>query len=143
MLRGLHLRWPAWARAVTALVLLAMCVRVATPPGYMLAASGDGRYITVTFCSGHGPTNSLLDLRTGEIVEATKAPGEKEPEGRTHRDSPCVFAAAAHLAAPEAPFVLQTDFRIVAAPRVLAIAQTPGRGLAAPPPWATGPPLTA
>jgi hypothetical protein len=134
---------PAWIRkhgqAFAALALLAMIVRAILPAGYMLAPARQGELLAITLCSGHGPVEALIDLNTGALVEHQK----KAPEKSAASDAPCVFAAVPALAAPEAPFTLAVRFiAISAAPSRLAEV-APGRGLAAPPPWATGPPATA
>ncbi|MES1202689.1 MAG: hypothetical protein ABUS57_14730 [Pseudomonadota bacterium] len=134
---------PAWIRkhgqAFAALALLAMIVRAIVPAGYMLAPARQGELLAITLCSGHGPVEALIDLNTGALVEHQK----KAPEKSAASDAPCVFAAVPALAAPEAPFTLAVSFIATrAAPSSLADI-APGRGLAAPPPWATGPPATA
>lgn len=140
MLRGLRRTWPVLAPAVTALALLAMLVRVAAPPGYMLSASAD-HLITVVLCSGQGEATSLLDLQTGKLVDRQNAPKDDAPAD-AGKDAPCVFAAIASLAAPVAAPVLAAPPKIAEAAPTPSYAAVPGRGLAAPPPWATGPPHT-
>lgn len=139
MLSELRRQWPSVVRIVTAMALLAMLFRAVTPAGYMMAPSQDGRFITVTLCSGHGAATSLLDLQTGELVDS-KASGDQPLPDEPHKDAPCVFAAATHLAEPETVVVLTTAFRPMHVAAYALVAQTPGRGLAAPLPWATGPP---
>ena len=127
------------ARRLGAIALLALVVRAIVPAGYMLAPARQGELLAITLCSGHGPVEALIDLNTGALVEHQK----KAPEKSAASDAPCVFAAVPALAAPEAPFTLAVRFiAISAAPSRLAEV-APGRGLAAPPPWATGPPATA
>jgi hypothetical protein len=122
-----------------AIALLAMLVRAMVPAGYMLAHadSGGGRYLTVTMCIDHGGATQVIDLDTGKPVDPSKLPGKGKGEGK---QAPCVFAAAGHVAPPvvfEQPveFVTHYDveFGVVRDVR-------PGRGIAAPPPPATGPP---
>jgi hypothetical protein len=84
--------------------------------------------MTVVVCTGHGPETITLDL------------GDKQQKQDSKSDAPCVFAAAAHLASPErAPIAAPLALAFVVAPAV-AVHVQPGRGLAAPPPWSTGPP---
>jgi hypothetical protein len=108
----------------------------------MLTADKD-RWVVVTLCSGAGPMQMALNLDTGEQRLGGDQPAEDEPSQPTVH-APCVFAAAVAVAPPRellsAPvprhgFVLAAQ----AFPASVAI----GNGLAAPPPWATGPPLSA
>jgi hypothetical protein len=143
MLRGLRHHRTGFAQALTAFALMAMVVRALVPAGYMFAPTQDHRFITVTLCSGHGPTELVMDLTTGAVVDPgstnqNDAPSKNAPSA----DAPCVFAVAAALSAPEQPASLPVVFRLASADLPRASAITPGRGLAAPPPWSTGPPLT-
>lgn len=142
-MRGLRHNRSGFAQTLAAFALLAMVVRALVPAGYMFAPVHDGRFIAITLCSGHGPAEGLIDLTTGAVVEAGAAHKNKAPTNPQGGDAPCVFAAAAALSTPEASPALNVAFR--AAPVELAVRAfvSPGRGLAAPPPWATGPPLTA
>ncbi|MGE0742834.1 MAG: hypothetical protein AB7O98_15960 [Hyphomonadaceae bacterium] len=143
MLRGLGNHGSGWARALTALALLAMAVRALIPAGYMLDAPAQGRFFTVTICSGHGDLDLVFDRQTGEMISADDAQQrQQDGQNKTNDGGPCVFAAVAMLSAPEsAPDVARVRHAIDA-PNSLARDIFPGRGLAAPPPWATGPPQT-
>jgi hypothetical protein len=114
--------------AFIALAFLALVLKVAAPPGFMFDAKADGR-LGLVICTGHGPLK--LDDRGG------KAPAQK-----SRSDAPCAFAGNVAPPEPKA-FALQ-------GPRVAFVAaiapqsrpdQAPGRGLAAPPPPAVGPPV--
>ena len=142
MLRGLRHHKTGFAQALTAFALLAMVVRALVPAGYMFAPSQDHRFITVTLCSGHGSGEAVIDLTTGAVVDADEAQKHKAPSNQQNSDGPCVFAAAAALSAPEQPASLPVVFRLASVELPRAIEAAPGRGLAAPPPWSTGPPLT-
>jgi hypothetical protein len=142
MLQGLRHHKTGFAQALTAFALLAMVVRALVPAGYMFAPTHDSRFLAITLCSGHGPAEAVLDLTTGAIVDASEAQTHKAPSSPSRTDAPCVFATAAPLSAPEAPAVIAVAFRHQAIELPSAIVATPGRGLAAPPPWSTGPPLT-
>ena len=142
MLRGLRHHRSGFAQALTALALLAMAVRALVPAGYMFAPTQDHRFIAVTLCSGHGLAEVVMDLTTGAVVDLGStnrddAPSEKSPNA----DAPCVFAVAAALSAPEQPASLPVVFRLPSFELSLTSAVAPGRGLAAPPPWSTGPPI--
>lgn len=115
--------------AVLALFALAALLRLAVPAGWMPAA---GSGFSITICTGTGPVQ----------VRAATRDGHGTPAGHDRDDSGCPFAAlGAALAAPLVPL---GAFPIVVAPVagvVAAAVVAVGRGLAAPPPPATGPPL--
>jgi hypothetical protein len=122
-----------------AFALIAMSIRAAVPVGFMLTPDQD-RWIVVTMCSGSGLMQMALNLETGEHRNGEAPTGDED--GATLHHVPCMFAAAATLAPPE----LASE---VARPRLAFPDNAPalsrlvgiGRGLAAPPPWATGPPI--
>lgn len=123
-----------------AFALLALLVRALVPAGYMVAEAStpDGRYLVVQMCDAHGGAAQVIDLDTGKIVEKSKSPGKSEGKGE---GSSCMFAMATPMASPPPvqaePIVFGTtiDAHLVSKPDVV-----PGRGIAAPPPPATGPP---
>nr|WP_321360382.1 DUF2946 family protein [uncultured Hyphomonas sp.] len=125
----------------SAFALMAMIVRGLVPAGYMLAAADTpGEFVSVVICHGDGTngTQALLDLQNGKIVDPEEMPGQTD-DGKNQA---CPYAMSAHftpvdvsgkLAEPvEAHARFLTQFDYIA----------PGRGLAAPPPPARGPPLT-
>jgi hypothetical protein len=120
------------------LAVLAIALKVLVPPGYMIAGPADGASFPLVLCTGHGPLTVDSAKLFGGADAGKKAPGEKSPH-----DSPCAFAG--HGAAAPAPHahVFET-IAYVAYERALqppirrGIA--PGRGLAAPPLPARGPP---
>jgi hypothetical protein len=107
--------------------LAALGLRVVLPAGTMLSAGLDGE-VTVTLCSGASAT---IDLGHG-----------RDKPQPSH--APCVFAAVAqgadapNFASVEAPLSRHEIDASVRPARARV-----GQGLAAPPPPATGPPLTA
>ncbi len=122
-----------------AFALLALLVRAIVPAGYMLAEAdtGQGRYLTVEMCEGHAA--KVIDLDTGTQVDPSKLPGKADDTGN---DAPCVFAGAASVATPVAivepvEFTATNDVAFTIDRSI-----RPGRGIAAPPPPATGPPST-
>ncbi len=123
-------------------LLIAIAVRALVPAGYMLGpAQEPGRFLTVTLCSMYGAVETVLDQKTGEYLPAGQtAPADDQQQ--SHSDTPCVFATAAPLAVPEQAPVPAQLFAIEATPVLAALDVAPGRGLAAPPPWSTGPPRT-
>jgi hypothetical protein len=107
---------------VLLMALIAMSLRAALPAGYMFADS-DGR-VVVSLCNGGSMT---LDL------------GKSEHSKQAHHDAPCPYASAAHAAtAPSQALALALPTHVVVASGEAKA--RPGRGLAAPPPPATGPP---
>lgn len=128
-------------RLLMLLALLAMAIRAAVPAGFMLAPDQD-RWVVVTLCSGPGPMPLALNLDTGEQREGALPTGDQEDAGDAH--GVCVFAAAGALSPPAATAELSRP-ALAAASRAPAVFPfvTIGRGLAAPPPWATGPPILA
>ncbi|HAE29123.1 DUF2946 family protein [Hyphomonas adhaerens] len=126
---------------LSAVALMAMIVRGLVPAGYMLAAADTpGDFVSIVICHGDGTdgTQALLDLKNGKIVDPEEIPGQTD-DGKNQA---CPYAMSAHftpadvsgkLAEPvEAPARFLTQFDYI----------VPGRGLAAPPPPARGPPLT-
>jgi hypothetical protein len=123
-------RFSSFARqALAAFALLALALKVLAPPGYMLAAGALGG-VKVVLCTADGAVEMTLG-------------GEEPHENKAKAEHPCVFAVSA------APFTPTPGvwIRAPAAPFALARAPTkardlaPGRGLAAPPPPATAPPI--
>lgn len=119
-----------------AFALMALLVRAIMPAGYMLAEAqtASGRYLTLELCDAHDGKPKLVNLDTGEIVDAPEDGKSGMPQ------PPCVCGAFASMAPPVSgakPVVFtkagEVDFIEV---RDLM----PGRGIAAPPPPSTGPP---
>ncbi|UPT64815.1 MAG: hypothetical protein M0D54_10145 [Hyphomonadaceae bacterium JAD_PAG50586_4] len=138
MLRGLRHGRTGLSQVLAALAFIAIAVRALVPSGYMVGPSEDGRILPIVLCSGH---EAFLDLASGQLVEGG-APVEDDGQSR-QTSAPCVFAVSAHFATPQG--ATEPVLAHVYAGEALAIrpVSVPGRGLAAPPPWATGPPLTA
>ena len=110
------------------LAMMALVLRVMIPQGLMVAETATGAGVPIVMCSGFGAY--VMDL-----------PGDpKAPPVKKH-DAPCAFAGQA---APLTPTVASFSpaLRPVAhiAHDVAMTDQAPGRGLAAPPPYAIGPP---
>jgi hypothetical protein len=126
-------------RLLMALALIAIAIRAVVPVGLMLSASPD-RWIVVTMCSGAGPMQMALNLETGEHREG-EAPTHDD-QGKAVHHAPCVFAAAATPAPPASVAILAAPIQVYAAALpAFSESVSVGRGLAAPPPWATGPPI--
>ena len=115
-------------------------LRLAVPSGWMPVADASGVHLTI--CTGMGPMAA-----PPATMMATMAHGHHQmPSGQDHSDGdhPCPYAGfAVALAEPLAPGL---DVPVLVPATVVAVVKTAvtvGRGLAAPPPPATGPPLLA
>lgn len=128
-------------RALTLLLLAAvLAAKLLMPAGWMPVAEARG--ITMVLCSGDGPSEGWLDT-TGKFHKGHQ-PGEDRGKDRSGAKDACPYGALG------APAEVQTAALAVApvfAPAVpVFVAPAPvaiGRGLAAPPPPARGPPLNA
>ncbi|MES2987385.1 MAG: hypothetical protein V4808_05735 [Pseudomonadota bacterium] len=119
-----------------ALLLLACALLLKFPAGWMPEARAGG--VTIGWCNAvdsqaMAEGKALLDA----ALKDRPAPTQKAA------DQPCSFAAAAQPITAGDPL---PELAPVAAPEPIFAATLvafPGRGLAAPPPLATGPPLLA
>jgi len=116
-------------RAMTALAFLALAFAIVVPPGFMPASRADGQGLAIVICTGHGP------------LQLDPSPDHKAPPGKSKAGAACPFAA--NVTPPLLPV-----FGVGARPATFGVVPVasvsppaPGRGLAAPPPPATGPPL--
>lgn len=116
----------------------AMLLRFAIPAGWMPVADGSG--IRLTICTGMGPMDPAAMAGMAGGRHGLPMPGHGHADG----DHPCTFAGlAAALVEPLLP-PLPAPSAGAAMPRKPAADLVGvGRGLAAPPPPATGPPLLA
>lgn len=118
--------------AVLAVIALALLARLAIPAGWMPMADAHGMRLTI--CTGMGP----LDAPDHAMAGMDHKRGDHQQDNGDHV---CPFAGAAMaLVEPTLPTL---DLPAIAlhgetASRPIAVAV--GRGLAAPPPPATGPP---
>lgn len=149
MSRLLHRRRSGVVRACFAVMLIALCIRVLAPAGYMFSAEPGGRFLNISLCStqlglDHAAPVTRLDLTTGEILDSAPQSGRNAPQdpGRDapSPDAPCIFASLAVLAAPEPPASVPAAVRHGAVDAQVESVRALHPGLAAPPPWATGPP---
>lgn len=127
------------APGLAGLALMALLFRAMLPPGFMVVASEDPRaLIAMTMCSG------VMSELASEIRSApTSDPSTAEDqEGQASIEShPCAVSGLATLALPEVSADLGVAFAVEMSPERFPDAPAPGRGLAAPPPPATGPPV--
>lgn len=127
-LRQILLRNQALAGVMLALALF---VRALVPAGYM--ATGEGRSITVTLCADASGTPKTVAVPLGQHDAGQDSPDKHKPCAFAGMglalDLPAAIAAPApRQPAPSAPFAAQ----------LVGV----GQGLAAPPPYQTGPPAT-
>jgi hypothetical protein len=118
-------------RLALACVVLALAMRITVPSGWMPSSE---RGFALTVCTG-------MDTQTVWLDAKGKLHKEDPSKGKSVEHSPCAFAGATaandlpvadlHFAMPHRPAPLP----IFAVSEVLV-----GKGLAAPPPPATGPP---
>lgn len=116
-----------WRGRGLALGLIALALQVLVPAGYMVADGPQGPALVV--CTGHGPL-----LAASDLGHPGKAPASRP-------DMPCAFAGHGALAPPATaatPRLAQVSYAPAPAAGLWDLA--PGRGLAAPPPPAQGPP---
>jgi hypothetical protein len=118
------------------LAVLALGLRIALPTGVMLAAPSQGTGPQVVICTGQGAMTVSLTA-DGQL---SKGPGEKGQNKPDRPDHPCAFAATTALAQPSLFQTIAPTAILQRISQPLAPAQRPGLGLAAPPPWTTGPP---
>jgi len=141
--RGQFLRMLASRGALCFVAFLALAMKVIVPPGYMAGpATPDGPPFALVLCTAQGPT-PVPAARTAAAQDETPH-DPADSDGARH--TPCVFAGhAAGAVGPERLTVQAATFAAYAAPAPAAAPATaPGRGLAAPPLPARGPPqLTA
>lgn len=130
-------------RAGFLLAVLALVLKVAVPAGFMLTPIGHNQ-IAVTLCSGHGQQQAVLDLTTGQILEAgAQSTPAKSDHAKDGHAQVCPFASATHAANPPALMALSAPLRVVqfAAPPPLEL--RPQLTPAGPPLPARGPPRLA
>lgn len=124
-----------WGAGVWAMVALAVALRLTVLPGYMIQAAPGA--LTVVVCTANGAVSQLI-----APPGSPSDPHEQQDEGDGKAPA-CAFAmAGASLAAPVAEIVAAAPPSSAAPLLPPERALTPGRGLAAPPPPATGPPFT-
>ena len=120
------------------LAALAIGLRLVLPAGVMLAPTTEGSGPQVVICTGQGAMTVSLTA-DGQVAKspADKGSTQKSPAKPDH---PCAFAATTALAGPGPVQTVAPTAILQRVSQPLAPAQRPGLGLAAPPPWTTGPP---
>lgn len=134
------------SRLAACMAALALMVRALVPAGFMVAPVGQSTPgLPIVLCTGQGDVPALLradgTVTVPGAAMGSGAPADPAPGGFDHSD--CVFAhataspAAPPAAGPSAPALLRDPAR----PVVASLDLVPGRGLAAPPPPSTAPPI--
>ncbi|RAK67657.1 DUF2946 family protein [Phenylobacterium kunshanense] len=121
---SLHSAW-------LALAAIAVMLRVLVPPGFMVGKPTDETPFALVLCTAQGM-----------VTVPAEAPPSGDTDGVAADSAPCAFSATAQLATPPSvELIPQTFARVAPAAPDRAVHLAPGRGLAAPPPPARGPPI--
>jgi hypothetical protein len=123
--------WPR--RALMVAAFLALALQLLFPAGFMAAAPGEAHGLPIVICSAQGQIVADWDALTGH---------PKKAPARTMAG--CPFAGHAVASDPPAPAALAAPAAFeTAEASVRPYRVSPGQGLAAPPPPAIGPPVSA
>ena len=135
--RTTGLRTPAIALV---LACMAIALRVFVPHGYMVATTAPSGTIPIVLCTSQGAQTVIID-EAGQVVSPQPHAPIDQP-GDQRGDSPCAFSGFGGAFAAQVPMLFATaHWTWIRQSIVVEPQTTPGRGLAAPPPPATGPPL--
>ncbi len=127
---------PGGGRTIAlALLACALALRLLVPSGWMPVVDATGLHLTL--CSGSGP----LEAPAPHPAMAGMAHHHHDHHDHGGPDHPCAFAGLGlALAEPLLPAIALSVLSAEAQPDRRPTLLTIGRGLAAPPPPATGPP---
>lgn len=121
-----------------AFAMVAVSLRVLIPAGYMPGGPGEAAII---LCTAQG-VQTVYVGPDGQRAEQPDTPADGH-SGKTSADHPCAFSGLAQAFSAEVAAAVAPALPVAAAPILGPTSRTaPGRGLAAPPPPSTGPPLT-
>lgn len=127
------------ARLGVLLVACALAMRILIPAGYMVApAQAQGGPPTIVICTAQGA--KTVSVETSGVAQNDQG-APKPADGKGNPDHGCVFAGAV-TPLPVPSLTLAHAEAFVTASRIGPSVghQRPGLGLAAPPPFKTGPP---
>lgn len=131
------------SRPLLALLALAFAVRALVPMGWMPVRAADG--VVLEICSGRTPGGTLQQRGAAQALldKALAGTADHQQDDGSAKDPLCAFTGlgAAALAAP--PLAKAATPPAAASVPPLPLTVSAGRGLPAPPPPATGPPLDA
>ena len=138
MTRPIHRDRSPWRGVQLALVALALAVKLVIPAGFMVGAPQAGAGFPLVLCTSQGTV--VIAAKDG--FGQTHAP-DKAPDDKSSHDHPCVFGGHGVATAPALALIATpvefAHYRLTPAAPTPTLA--PGRGLAAPPLPARGPPL--
>ncbi len=144
----MHGRRPYLANAMLcALIGAILLLRTFVPAGWMPAQAADG--FAIELCAGMTPGASPRGAEAArELFEAALAGAAQPADNDDNRHDPgdqppCAFASLTPFAPPPLATTPIAPAAADAPIQPLALAAAIGRGLPAPPPPATGPPLNA
>jgi hypothetical protein len=125
------------------LAVLALTIQALIPMGYMIGPRGDTGGIAITLCTSDGFVTAIMD-DNGQITETKPGAHVPQPDD-DHTKSICGFAAQSVASVAPTQFELAAQDLAFESPILPLFSRltAPGRGLAAPPPPKTGPPLQA
>lgn len=126
--------WPR--RAFMASAFLALFLQLLFPAGFMAAEPGQAHGLPIVICSAQGQT--VVDWNAVSAPEH----GKKAP-AKSMANCPFAGHAVASDPPPPAALAMPVAFDAPGASGARSYLVFPGRGLAAPPPPAIGPPLQA
>jgi hypothetical protein len=122
------------------LLVAALSVRGLTPDGWMTMKAADGG-IALMPCDGMAPT---APMKMTMAMPGHHGDDHQQQDHSNRADHPCAFAGIAALDGAPPPMALAAPIPPEGdLPALIAFDIVPGRGLAAPPPPATGPPALA
>ena len=128
------------------LLVCALLLRALIPAGWMPAANGS---FGLELCAGMGEDGAGARFRqeAQRVLDQALAGSAQHRNGDRSDDSqkhqPCAFSGLAMAFAPPETAALTMPPAVGASLRPASFTAAPGRGLAAPPPPATGPPAFA
>jgi len=123
-------------RVALLLLACALFLRILVPAGWMPQASATG--VALKWCGESG--RALPDEARAQLAKALGDHGPQKHDAAP--EHPCPFAVAAvALPAPDVSAALAEPYSCDETAPVRLSAVAPGLGLAAPPPFSTGPPL--
>lgn len=121
--------------AFLVLATLAIALKIMIPAGFMPSADqGAGLPFALVLCTSDG---------VKVVDQLPTSPQTDEHGGKSAHDAPCPFAVQGAATPPPALGAVAEAQRIAYAEPLTPLARVvfPGRGLAAPPPLPTGPPV--
>ncbi|MDP1967364.1 MAG: hypothetical protein Q8K93_34760, partial [Reyranella sp.] len=110
------------------LVALALAMRLAFAPGYMVTAAPEG--VAVVICTGDGAVTRIIDTEPSGVPQPSD-------DGHQPHQSPCAFALAGAVLGPPSAVVIPVATLTRAPAAMSPPAFSPGRRSTALPPPAT------